>query len=339
MADIDKETLDYLRGNLEREVRENVEGRLFRYWIALSAAFLGGVGLVGVPWALSYLDGKITTAVEAKVEAVTVTATERAKQLSVEAQQIAQEARDDVRSALTDIDTRRTIAQDQLVAMRAQADRVGDQFTDLRTEVEEARGRLGEIEDRANQQSDRLRNAVPDAGQIATLVQDFRALVEQVSKINAELAELRTQTAVRPAEAADVQLSQQLTQQLTQLEQSSQQRIEQAQSIMPETTVYLQFAQLTRENAKALSSQLRDANWKLPGEERLDSAEGLREIRCYYEDDCTAAVRLKADVEEALARLGFGKVEIGIKSLLDFSPKPRQGVMELWLGLENPPKA
>ena len=335
MPDIDKETLDYLRGNLEREVRENVEGRLFRYWIALSAAFLGGVGLVGVPWTLSYLDGKITTAVETKVEAVTVKATETAKLLSEEAQDIAQKARDDVRSALTEINMHREGEQDQLAKMRAQANRVGDQFSDIRTAVEEARGRLGEIEDRANQQSDRLRNAVPDAGEIATLVQDFQTLVEQVAHINARLAELRTQTGAGSTEPVDAQQSQQFTQ----LEQSSQQRVEQAQTIPAKSTVYVQFAQLTRENAKALSSQL-SANWKVPGEERLDSAEGLHEIRCYYEDDCkAAAIRLKADVEEALARLGFGKVEIGINSLLKFTPKPRQGVMELWLGLENPPKA
>jgi hypothetical protein len=340
MAEIDKDTLDYLRSNLEREVRENVESRLFRFWIALAAAFLGGVGLVGVPWSLAYIDGKISRAVEAKVQDATVEPTEKAKRLAEEAQDIAQQARDEVRKALTEIDARRTIAEEELVNMRAQAGRVNEQITTLRTQVTEsyqtARDRLAEIEDRSNQLSDRVRNAVPDAGQIASMVHDFQALVEEVARIDGQLAQVVEQTGTPPVpDEADALKGEQLVQ----LEQSSNQRVMQAQVSAPSSTVYMQFAQLTRENAKAISAQLLDAGWKVPGEERLDSAAGLHEIRCYYEEDCSAAERLKADTEAALTRLGFSPQEIAIRKLLTYTPKPRQGVLEIWLGMENPPKA
>jgi hypothetical protein len=160
--------------------------------------------------------------------------------------------------------------------------------------------------------------------------------VEEVARIDGQLAQVVEQTGTPPVpDEADALKGEQLVQ----LEQSSNQRVMQAQVSAPSSTVYMQFAQLTRENAKAISAQLLDAGWKVPGEERLDSAAGLHEIRCYYEEDCSAAERLKADTEAALTRLGFSPQEIAIRKLLTYTPKPRQGVLEIWLGMENPPKA
>lgn len=133
MAELDKETLDYFKINIEREVRENVEKRLFKTWLALAAAFLTGVGLVGTPWMVSYLDGKIATAVATHVQSQTQEPTERAKKLAAEAQSLAESARDKISTALAEVELRRKMVDEALLDMRTKSSLAGEQVDKLRS--------------------------------------------------------------------------------------------------------------------------------------------------------------------------------------------------------------
>ncbi len=344
MTQLDKETLDYLKSNIEREVRENVERRLFKTWTALAAAFLAGVGLVGTPWLISYLDGKVSKAVEVHVKEQASAPTARAKQLAEEAQTLAQSAREKITTALSEIELRRKLIDEGLSDMRTKAALAGEEVVRLRSEfavrakeidsaLKSARDRVGEIDDRATQLSDRLRNAVPDAGVLASLAVDVKSLVTEVKRLDDELRRV-AQKAGAPGIVSE---SPEQRAQFAKLEQTATQRTQVVQANAPSTTVYVQFAGVSRDVIKELSLRLTQAGWKVPGEERLKSAIGLREVRCFYETDCESARQLRDQINAFLAeQYGSARYAVKINPLYAFSPKPRQGILEVWVELPNP---
>ena len=87
--------------------------------------------------------------------------------------------------------------------------------------------------------------------------------------------------------------------------------------------------------AQALSQKLKAIGYKLPGEERVDTAQGRREVRYFYAPDKDDAERLAQDTTKALAELGFpDKPAVTTRSMLDYSGKKNApGVLELWLDL------
>ena len=344
MPEFDKDTLDYFKSNLEREVRENVEKRLFKSWLALAAAFLTGVGFIGAPWLISYLDGKVSTAVETQVTNRVAEPTARAKQVAEDAQLLAQTARDKISTALAEVELRRKLVDEALLDMRTKSSVAGEQVDKLRsafevrakeidTALKSARDRVSEIDDKATQLSDRLRNAVPDAGVLASLAVDVKSLVGEVGQLGTELKRVAEKAGAPPvAEATREQQAQ-----IAKLEETATQRTQQVQQQAPGVTVYVQFAGLNREHIKNLSAQLAQGGFKVPGEERLAAAANLREIRCFYPPDCQQAKKVKELVDGYLADLYNDSTRtVTIKELYSFTPKPRQGIIEIWLGLGNP---
>jgi DNA/RNA endonuclease G (NUC1) len=114
-----------------------------------------------------------------------------------------------------------------------------------------------------------------------------------------------------------------------------------AQSAAPRVntpTVYLQFAGMSGADAFAISSKLTELGYKVPPEERLDSAKGRAEIRYVNPEDKDQADLLKERTETILSDLGYGPVKVEVKPPLTWvKTKPPRGVIELWLG-PNPPK-
>jgi hypothetical protein len=106
-------------------------------------------------------------------------------------------------------------------------------------------------------------------------------------------------------------------------------------------TVYFQYTAAPQVSApaRALSQKLKTIGYKLPGEERVEAAQGRREVRYFYAPDRDDAEKLAQDTMKALADLGFpDKPPVTARSMLDFSGKKNApGVLELWLDLT--PKA
>jgi len=344
MPTFDRDTLDYFKGNLEREVRDNVEKKLFKTWTALAAAFLVGVGLVGTPWLISYLDGKIASAVQEHVRREASEPTEKAKKLAEEAERVAKSATDSAANSLSEIKLRRQLLDEGLGEMRNKAALVAAEMEKLRGDftvrareidmaLKAARDRVSEIDDRAQQQSDRLRNAVPDAAVLASLAVDVKSLVAEIARLGAELKRV-AEKAGAPI-AAEAEREQQM--QIAKLEEAAVQRTAQVQPSAMKLTAYIQFAGLDREYIKGLSAQLDEAGFKVPGEERLAAAAGLQEIRCFYQADCQQAGKMKEVIDGYLASLYKDRSRtMTVKPLFGYTPKPRQGIVEVWLGLANP---
>ncbi len=334
MSTIDKETLEYFRSNLERDVRETVEKKLFRTWTALAAAFLTGVGLVGAPWLITYLDRQIASAVQQHVATAVKEPTERAKKQAEEAESVA-------RSSLSELQVRRKVLDEGLEMMRRSSDEVAAEMAKLRRDLatgakdvddalKASRGRLSEIDDRAKQLSDRLRNAVPDADVVASLTTDMKALVTEVGRLGEELKQVADKAGSPMApESTKVQ-----QQQIASLERAAVQRSQQVEKASASLTIYIQFAGFDRDTIKGLSERLVQAGFNVPGEERLTSAGRLREIRCFYPADCEKAARMKEVIDDYLRTVDTGPPRpVTVKSLRDYTPKPRPGIVELWIGL------
>ena len=102
--------------------------------------------------------------------------------------------------------------------------------------------------------------------------------------------------------------------------------------------MYVQFAgAINRDVIKTISARLIQGGWKVPGEERIGTAAGLHEIRCFYEADCTNAEQLRDHVNAIFGDLfNSNKYDVAIKPRYNFSPKPRQGILEVWVELPSP---
>ena len=102
-------------------------------------------------------------------------------------------------------------------------------------------------------------------------------------------------------------------------------------------TVYFQYTAAPKVTtpALALSQKLKAIGYKVPGEERVDTAQGRREVRYFYAADKDEAEKLAQDTTKALADLGLpDKPAVTTRSMLDYSgKKSAPGVLELWLDL------
>ena len=102
-------------------------------------------------------------------------------------------------------------------------------------------------------------------------------------------------------------------------------------------TVYFQYtaAPNVTAPAQALSQKLKAIGYKLPGEERVEAAQGRREVRYFYASDKDDAEKLAQNTTKALADLGLpDKPAVTTRSMLDFyGKKNASGVLELWLDL------
>jgi hypothetical protein len=108
-------------------------------------------------------------------------------------------------------------------------------------------------------------------------------------------------------------------------------------------TVYFQYTAAPKATApaQALTQKLRLLGYKVPGEERVDAAQGKREARYFYPQDKDDAEKLAQDTTNALGDLGFPeKPPVAVRSMLDFTGKKNAaGVLELWLDLTAKPAA
>ncbi|MDQ4088311.1 MAG: DNA/RNA non-specific endonuclease, partial [Pseudomonadota bacterium] len=104
-----------------------------------------------------------------------------------------------------------------------------------------------------------------------------------------------------------------------------------AESAMP--TVYIQFAVMPRWRAVEISRALAEKGYVLPGEERVETATNLLEVR-YGNDDAEAAGQLAEHLREVLADLGYSDRPVRVVRLR--GRQPPRGVIEVWIGIAPP---
>ena len=99
-------------------------------------------------------------------------------------------------------------------------------------------------------------------------------------------------------------------------------------------TIYFQFAGGSRDQAKQISAALQDKGYKIPGEERISSAEGQHEVRYFYPGQKPIAQQLANDLNQALRQLGYsGKTTVGIDTGGAVTRSNPDGKLEVWLDI------
>jgi hypothetical protein len=99
-------------------------------------------------------------------------------------------------------------------------------------------------------------------------------------------------------------------------------------------TVFVQFANGSREDAQNLAASLKHEGFYVPGEELTRNALGQREVRYFHTQDQAAAEELAAVATRALREQGDSDSAITTKDFTQFpNKKPRPGVLELWVDL------
>lgn len=342
MLQLDKDTLDYVRANIEAQVRQNVESSLFRQYIKLIGFFMAGVGVVGVPWSCSYIDKQVTTAVADQVTKQVSVPAARAAELVKETVAATQAARDAAAKAMAQFDAQRDLVDKNQAHILSKSSQINDDLVTLKAQIETRRDlvtkelarvtkEVQDIENQTRSMAARQLDERGDPGAVTQLSVDLKSLAEQLKRLDEAVSAL----AVRVKQEDVLRQSPVQASVIQSVVDASRVRVESAREVPK--TVYIQFHQMSRETAKALSARLASSSWTIPGEERLDAARGKHEVRCYYDTDCQAAQRLQADAEQSLRLLGFPAVDVTVKDFSKTSRKPRQGVLELWLGMEDPP--
>lgn len=320
-SEINPETLDYLRIQLEGEVRTNVETALFRYYRNLGSVIIAVLGLVGISLGWPALKSAIQDAVQQKVQQPVNEAV-----LSVQKQQA------EITTSLVKTDANLEQAQTTAKNMRSKLETINDSISDANqdaSDVADAVTSLSEDLDATRERAQDLGKTYVSWGDVRPLTQQLSALSDQVNSINKALNQL-AQAAGKTNAISDVRG---VSEAVADIQRHAKTFVA-ASDGDSGTTVFVQFAGSTRQQIVQLTNMLRkDATFQIPGEERVATAAGKHEIRYFYPEDQPAANELKAKAESALSDLGYQPVSIDPIPLFSFSPKPKHKVIELWLEL------
>jgi flavin-binding protein dodecin len=313
-TDIDSVRLEVLEHRLTNRLRDSVEkALLFRYGLVL-AALTVAFGVTGysiktaidnkieetVARAERTIDQKVDTKI-AEIEEEVVDAKEKSREIEL-TQALAERIIGDTEKRITGFDEKARL----LERFRLEVDAV----------LEELEGIKG--------QAERAKLIFADSGQLIDLGQRVALAEERLAQLERLGRELDP-SAVMALPSVD------------QMEAARQQVVEQYREDRPKT-VFFQFAILPRSQAQQIAAALAAKGYLIPSEDREDAATALREVRYFYSADEDPATELARQTEKVLADLGWSGVTIGVSDLTAYrGPKPRPGVLELWLGL--PPSA
>lgn len=314
----DKDAIELTRRRLEDEIKEKVEGELFRYYRNIGSIIIAVLGAVGItfgwPALLSRIDDQIERKVKEPVEAATKSA------------QKAKEIADDILLRL----------EDKQENLNQSIGRLGGKFDEMHVRYGAASAQVEAVEEHVAEMRQltaffkKKVQANPvsreEIGQLearlATVISETRKLAASIKTLGVQASD-QNQTAKRvekKLETIDIPVPSELEREADKNPRTN-------------ATAYVQFAGGKREDIQLVSQILRDTGWTVPGEERLTIAAGKHEVRYFHEVDAKAAQLLAEDVNKAIVTAGFPQKQgkevtwnkVSVKNL------PATGIIELWI--------
>ena len=326
---MDANELELTRRRLEDQVREKVEGSLFRYYRNLGSAILAALAAVGffVGWPAlrSQIDNEVQKQISTQV-------TEPVKK--------ANEAADQARKSASDADK---VANETLARLEERQEQLREQIGGINRRYEDAAILLGTTKSRLAALDGDLAGLESAIGYFNELAKrdpvgrlEIDSLKETIAKVAANAAELAKLLGANSL-VVDNTVIDATQEQLQQVVADQTQAIDAndyATQNNPRgaSTVFVQFAGGAREDIKAVTDVLKKQGWSVPGEERIGTAAGKREIRYFHDSDKTAAGLLREDLNFALQSAGFDTVRIEeIGDAMTVAKMPAKGVLEVWV--------
>lgn len=322
---IDESMLELIERRLGDRVAERVRGSLFKLYALLGSVAIGALGYAGVDF--------VRGAREQAVRAAAAQTTAAVKEIS-----------DQARESIDKVRINTAVAEQLQEQARRVLSRIDEQLAALTPKIqllEQVSGQIDALEAKRKSLESQIASnteAARAGAETTSKVAELARQVEELSKLMRGLSQPAapagspTVASSGAAQAATIQSN---AEQLYQSANSS--AIEQRRILdQPQTTVFLQFAGMTRADAEALAETLRGRGFNMPGiDEEAARANGLREIRYYWPADAEPARRLAAETRLGLAAIRRGEDrEIAVRDYTAWPrAKPRPGIIELWLGL------
>ncbi|MEM7318767.1 MAG: hypothetical protein AAF408_07065 [Pseudomonadota bacterium] len=205
-----------------------------------------------------------------------------------------------------------------------------DNLKGLHAQIAESQSQLKETNAQLVSLQDRSRD-LAGVGNLHNLATGLEEITRQVQVLGRQISAIETALNLQPSGTET-----QVTRAVEQVLATAQQEKYDPDDRQDKPTVFVQFAVAPRSVIDKITAPLRQLGYNIPAAERVASAEGLHEVRYYYESDRDPARDLAAVLSTSLAREGFLS-GIEIVDLTGFrGVRPRQGTVELWLEPRRP---
>lgn len=320
----EKDTIELMRRRLEEDVKSNVEGALFRYYRNVGSiiiAVLGAVGIsIGWPALVSHVDLEVKDQIKAQVSKPVADA----KKAAEEAEQIAT-------VSLIGLETQQS-------NLNASIGRLGPKFDDIQVRYGTASEQIEKLEE-ATEEMRQLTGFLRNQAQAEPVKRD--EIVELQTRIGDVIDQIQVLADVVESLQAPSDSSTRLVEtkkilgEISLVQQAATDILESKISDpRASSTVYIQFAGGKRSDIQLVSDILREEGWRIPGEERIETAAGKSEIRYYHDSDKAAAEVLAVNLTDAMTDTGFAtakKIDIKRFDATNFKTPPVEGILEVWL--------
>lgn len=341
--DVDSETLELL----ERRLAENIEKRVRTRLIWPVMVVVAVVGFFGYDVVSGMRDAAILKAQESVKDAVR-DATAAVDEAVNDAEQAVDEVDSQValsRSMISVIeewmdDRRRRLTQteDEIARRMVEIDMT---TKNMNATLQAVQAEIDRTDSRIEAQQSRAEALYAGAGNLADLAGQLATLAEQVRQLDERMAVWPPEEAMAlPAEGGDpderpappppeAQRQQTYESIITTSREIGEQKSD--GSAMSGQTVFIQYAGGEKAAIERVMLGLLDRGYNVPGAERVKTADGLAEVRYFFDDDADAAHLLEKAVNQLLAEAGYAEGVVATDLTGFRGTKPRPGVLELWL--------
>lgn len=312
--EINDATLELLERRIADRVTEQARSRVFAYYVVIGTTISTILGLLG--WsALSWIERRADTEISEQIEKKTEKVSKASERLDA-------------------LQTRMDAQLQALDTLAVRAGRIVDRvdttlasFEPKSRRLEQAISDIDELEERVRP----IRGAADLSERNQIVIQrignELLLLAQQVK----ELIEVNRTMRPEPAAAQAYVALAGTAERVTAAAESITRDVDASRT---RSTVYLQFAGITREQADSIRNALASAQFQLPAAERTGNAVGLFEVRYFYPGDEASARKLAEAATAASRRIMQNESrDAKLVPLLNFrGTKPREGTLELWYG-------
>lgn len=321
---LDDDERELLERRLSERVEETVRRRLFRFYAVAGAAVIFVLGFVSYD-IVERASSKADEAVKELVEHVEGAVRDASVQAEIAKQR------------LQDVDEYVRRGEQKLGAFEDRGAEIFDRVTELDGQIDQRMGsihqRLAEAQERIEttaqqieSQRARAENVFAGAGNVEELAASLAELARQVQSLDERLLLISQSLEGSLLEPASGPETAAIGDIVDAAERQS------AAEEVGATTVFVQFAGVTRAEAQDLAARLGALGYQVPPVDREESALGKHEVRYFFDEDRPSAEQLAQQTTQALLALGYVGSEIRAVSLVDYKgQKPRRGVLELWI--------
>jgi len=320
MAMLEEDKEELLQRRLEEKIQENVETKLFRYYRNVGSAIITVLGLVGISIGWPALQDQIDSTIEDQISQQVKQPVKEAKKVASEAEELAQNSRQTVKTGLELIKDKQSRITDTLGKLDARSDDLNSTFAKVYAQIDKLNINAEDLQQKMDTFNQQFKFNLATQDDINVINKDITTLAEQSRNIASALQRI---------EGTNDSESEYITSSFQKVAVQAKVRSETVIDTKP--TVYVQFAGGRREDVKLVTAILKEKEWLIPGEERTSIAANRKEIRYFHKEDISSAEQLMNDTNMALGEIGFGSTKVKISDYTKFPKPPRSGVLELWL--------